>query len=46
MTRNGRYIYMFKFVDRMENCISAVRRILRFLDILKGNQDGLEFPNN
>jgi len=43
MTRNGRYIYMFKFVDHMENCISSVRRILRFLDILKGNQDGLAF---
>ena len=28
----------------MENCISTVRRILRFLDILKGNQDGLAFP--
>ena len=44
MTQNGRYIYMFKFVDHMENCISTVRRILRFLDILKGNQDGLAFP--
>lgn len=27
----------------MENCISTARRILRFLDILKSNQDGLEF---
>jgi hypothetical protein len=44
MTQNGRYIYMFKFVDHMENCISTVRRILRFLDILKANQDGLAFP--
>lgn len=43
MTQNGRYIYMFKFVDHMENCISSVRRILRFLIILKGNQDGLVF---
>jgi len=43
MTQNGRYIYMFKFVDHMENCISSGRRILRFLDILKGNQDGLMF---
>lgn len=43
MARNGRYIYMFKFVDHMENCISTVRRILRFLDILKSNQDGLGF---
>ena len=43
MTQKGRYIYMFKFVDHMENCISSVRRILRFLDILKGNQDGLVF---
>jgi len=47
MTRDGRYIYMFKymfkFVDHMENCISTVRRILRFLDLLKGNQEGLLF---
>jgi hypothetical protein len=43
MTRNGRYIYMFKFIDHMENCISTVRRIIRVLDILKGNQDGLAF---
>jgi hypothetical protein len=42
--RNGRYIYMFKFVDHIENCISTVRRILRFLEILKGNKDGLAFP--
>lgn len=44
MTSEGGYIYMFKFVDHMENCISTVRRILRFLDILKGNQEGLSFP--
>jgi len=44
MTQTGRYIYMFKFVDHMENCISTVRRILRFVEILKGNQDGLAFP--
>ena len=44
MTQNGRHIYMFKFVDHMENCISTIRRILRFLDVLKGNQDGLAFP--
>jgi len=44
MTKDGRYIYMFKFVDNMENCISTVRRILRFLDVLKGNQEGLLFP--
>ena len=43
MTKDGRHIYMFKLVDHMENCISSVRRILRFLDILKGNQDGLAF---
>jgi hypothetical protein len=43
MEQNGRYIYMFKFVDHMENCISTVRRILRFLDILKSNHDGLGF---
>lgn len=44
MTRSGRHIYMFKFVDHMENCISTLRRILRFLDILRGNRDGLTFP--
>jgi len=44
MTMDGRYIYMFKFVDHMENCISTVRRLLRFLDALKANKDGLSFP--
>jgi len=44
MEQNGTFIYMFKFVDHMENCISSVRRLLRFLDILKGNQDGLVLP--
>lgn len=43
MALNGRHIYIFKFVDHMENCVSTVRRILRFLDILKSNQDGLVF---
>ena len=44
MARSGRFIYMFKFVDHMENCISTVRRILRFLEVLKRDQDGLAFP--
>ena len=43
MAKDGRHIYMFKFVDHMENCISSVRRIIRFLNVLKGNQDGLAF---
>ena len=43
MEKDGRHIYMFKFIDHMENCISSVIRILRFLGILKGNQDGLTF---
>jgi hypothetical protein len=43
MTQNGRYIYMIKFVDHMENCILSIRRILRFLNVLQGNQDGLAF---
>ncbi|ADE14433.1 hypothetical protein Nhal_1279 [Nitrosococcus halophilus Nc 4] len=44
MAEQGRVIYMLKFVDHMENCICTVRRILRLLNHLKGNQDGLEFP--
>lgn len=44
MTRTGRGIYMFKFIDHIENCISTVRRILRYLAYLKGNQDGLQIP--
>ena len=44
MARSGRFIYMLKFVDHMENCISTVRRILRFLNVLKSDQDGLPFP--
>ena len=37
----GAEIYMFKFIDHMENCISSIRRSLRYLDFLIGNQDGL-----
>ncbi len=44
MTNGGRYIYMFKFVDHMENCISTVRRILRFLNALKSHKKGWTFP--
>ncbi len=44
MTSNGRGIYMFKFIDHMENCISSVRRALRYLEYIKGNQDGLQVP--
>ncbi len=43
MTENGRFIYMFKFVDQMENCITTVRRILRLLDRLKRNAQRLSF---
>lgn len=43
MREEGRKIYMFKFIDNMENCISTVRRLLRLFDFLKRNQDGLSF---
>ena len=43
-TTRGRVIYMFKFVDHMENLISTLRRILRLFDKLKGNMQGLAFP--
>jgi hypothetical protein len=41
--KNGRYIYEWKFVDHMENCISTLNRILRLFNHLKGNQDNLTF---
>lgn len=44
ITQTGQYIYMFKFTDHMENCISTVRRILRLLNILKGIEIGASFP--
>lgn len=37
MERTGRHIYMFKFVDHMENCLCTIRRILRFLEKLKSD---------
>lgn len=37
----GAELYMFKFIDHMENCISSIRRSLRYLDYLIGNSDGL-----
>lgn len=44
MQKKGRVIYMLKFVDHMENCIGTLRRILRLLEKLKGNRQGLVFP--
>jgi hypothetical protein len=48
MNKTGRYIYMFKFIDHMENCILTVRRILRLLEALKSDADraaiGLDLP--
>ena len=44
MTESGRYIYMFKFINSMENCIFTVRRILRILEVIKGNKAGLSVP--
>ena len=44
MKKKGRVLYMLKFVDHMENCIGTLRRILRILDKLKGNREGLSFP--
>ncbi len=44
MKEKVRVLYMLKFVDHMENCIGTLRRILRLLDKLKGNRDGLVFP--
>ena len=44
MTQDGRQIYMFGFVNHMENCILTVRRLLRFIDVLKGNRKGLPIP--
>lgn len=31
-------MYMFRFVDEMEDCLLACRRALRFLDLLKGDR--------
>ena len=42
--RKSRVIYMLKFVDHMENCIGTMRRILRLLETLKKNRQGLIFP--
>lgn len=41
---NGRHIYLHKFIDHIENCICTVRRILRFLNILKGDKNSFAFP--
>ena len=35
MTKNGRVIYMFDFIDHMENCINAIRRLLALLNTIK-----------
>ena len=38
MARTGRLISMFAFVDHMENCLNASRRLLASLDGLKNEQ--------
>ena len=38
MARTGRLISMFAFVDHMENCLNASRRLLASLDRLKNEQ--------
>jgi len=37
MAKTGRIIYMFAFVDHMENCINACRRLLALLDRVKSD---------
>jgi hypothetical protein len=44
MAETGRMVYMFSFVDHLENCINAVRRLLRFLDRIKSTKDGPPIP--
>jgi hypothetical protein len=44
MSRDGRYIYMFDFIDHMENCVSAVRRLLRILERMKSAASGFTVP--
>ena len=36
--QKGRKVYMFNFTDHMENCINAIRRLLRLMEILRKDQ--------
>ena len=44
MERTGESIYMFKFIDHMENCLGTIRRILRFLVNLNRDRNAPEIP--
>ena len=44
MKATGRIIYIFAFVDHLENCLNAVRRLLRILDRIKNEPTGPAIP--
>jgi hypothetical protein len=44
MTEEGRIIYIFGFIDHLETCISATRRLLHLLDRIKSEQGALSVP--
>jgi hypothetical protein len=44
MVEHGRIIYMFTFVDHIENCINAVSRLYKFLERIKSEKLSPEIP--
>ena len=46
MQETGRIIYMFSFSDHMENCINAVRRLLRLLERINAEKDAPIVPRD
>jgi hypothetical protein len=44
MQKTGRIIYIFSFSDHIENCINAVRRLLRLLERLNNEKDAPTIP--
>jgi len=37
MTKNGRILYIFEFTDHFENCINALSRLLKQLEVIKSD---------
>src|SRR5262249_17916184 len=46
MTRDGRQIFIFEYVDHFENCVNAINRLLHLLTRLKAEPVSSVFPRD
>ena len=46
MMREGRQLYVFGFINHVENCLNAVRRLFSLLDSVKSESGGLSIDRS